>query len=222
MGTVNPATVSDGETIDASDLNNPINTLADEINGNLDSDNLADDAVATAKIQDDAVTDAKLDYPRWWQEIGRTTLGSDSDTIEVSSLPARKYLLVIYSLEDTGGTITAHTRFNSDSAANYAQRVNTNGTFTSSTSDASLFPYHGASAAPMAVKMSIENDSSKEKLVHAVQTSRGSSGGSSSVNFRDMWGKWANTSDQIDTITVTNQGTGSFAAGSEVIVLGHD
>lgn len=60
MGTINPATVSDGETIDASDLNNPINTIADEINGNLDANNLASDAVSTAKIQDGAVTPAKL------------------------------------------------------------------------------------------------------------------------------------------------------------------
>lgn len=60
MGTINPATVSDGETIDASDLNNPINTIANEINGNLDSDNLASNAVTTAKIQDSAVTPAKL------------------------------------------------------------------------------------------------------------------------------------------------------------------
>lgn len=60
MGTISPATVSDGETIDASDLNNPINTIADEINGNLDANNLADDAVSTAKIQDGAVTNAKL------------------------------------------------------------------------------------------------------------------------------------------------------------------
>ena len=60
MATINPATVTDGETIDASDLNNPINTIADEINGNLDAENLANNAVTTAKIAAGAVTPNSL------------------------------------------------------------------------------------------------------------------------------------------------------------------
>lgn len=62
MGTISVTVPNDGETIDASDVSTPINTIVNAINGNLDSNNLADDAATTAKIANDAVTDAKLVY----------------------------------------------------------------------------------------------------------------------------------------------------------------
>lgn len=72
MGTVSPAQVSDGTGIDASDVNNPINTIANEFNGNIDNNNvksganiatakLASDAgIITAMLADSAVTPAKI------------------------------------------------------------------------------------------------------------------------------------------------------------------
>lgn len=41
MGTISVSLPSDGETIDAADYNTPINTIVSEINGSLDSDNIA-------------------------------------------------------------------------------------------------------------------------------------------------------------------------------------
>ena len=60
MALVSPAQVTDGSSIDAADVNTPINQLATEINGNLDANNLATNAVSTAKIQDASITNAKL------------------------------------------------------------------------------------------------------------------------------------------------------------------
>lgn len=41
MGTISVSLPSDGQTIDAADYNVPINTIVSEINGGLDSDNIA-------------------------------------------------------------------------------------------------------------------------------------------------------------------------------------
>ena len=59
MGLVSPTQVTDGTGADASDINTPVNELANVINGNIEAANLASNAVSTAKIADDAVTDAK-------------------------------------------------------------------------------------------------------------------------------------------------------------------
>lgn len=60
MPTVNPAQSNPGDTIEASDINTPVNQLAAVVNGNIETVNLADNAVSTAKIADGAITGAKI------------------------------------------------------------------------------------------------------------------------------------------------------------------
>jgi len=60
MGLINYSSIEDGTTIDAADVNTPLTTIYDDYNGNIDSNNLADNAVTTAKITDANVTTAKI------------------------------------------------------------------------------------------------------------------------------------------------------------------
>lgn len=60
MSLISYSNISDGTTIDASDVNNPMNTIFNDYNGNIDSNNLASNAITTAKITDGNVTPAKL------------------------------------------------------------------------------------------------------------------------------------------------------------------
>lgn len=60
MGLINYSNISDGTTVDASDVNNPFNTIYNEFNGNIDGNNLVDNAITTAKITDSSVTTAKI------------------------------------------------------------------------------------------------------------------------------------------------------------------
>jgi hypothetical protein len=60
MPSINITTISDGSVASASQVNTPLNTIVNAINGNLDSDNLAANAVTTAKIADSAVTSEKI------------------------------------------------------------------------------------------------------------------------------------------------------------------
>jgi hypothetical protein len=60
MSVVSPSQSNAGDTIEASDINNPINQIAAVINGNIDATNIADNAVTTNKIANNSVTGAKL------------------------------------------------------------------------------------------------------------------------------------------------------------------
>ena len=63
MGVVNPQQSNPGDTIEASDINTPVNQLAAVINGNIDSNNIADSAVTTAKVADNAIITTKISMP---------------------------------------------------------------------------------------------------------------------------------------------------------------
>lgn len=62
MGLITVPQVADGDTAEASDINTPVNTIADEFNGNIDNANIKSGAaIATSKLADDAgITNAKL------------------------------------------------------------------------------------------------------------------------------------------------------------------
>lgn len=209
VDTVSEYTAANGVTVDG------LNIKDSKLNTN--------NSVVTANITDDAVTDAKLDYPRWWQEIARTTLSGAGDTITVSSIPARKYLMVIIEVVSTGGTVNTSITFNGDTGANYAFRVSTDGAADSSaTSTTSINTVSTASATPIFAVANVRNIAAQEKLVYAYSIGQNTAGAANLPIRRELAGKWANTAAQITTVTVTNTGTGDYAIGSEVIVLGHD
>lgn len=159
----------------------------------------------------------------WWEEIGRTTLGSAGDTITVSSLPARKYLRLIVRLKATGGTIAFGLTFNNDTGSNYSYRRSANGAAdATSTSQAFIAAGNSTVTTPTFGVFDIINVSSEEKTLSGVNTQQGTAGAGNVVDRVDVYGKWSNTSDQISRIDYTNTGTGDYASGSEVIVLGHD
>ena len=55
-----PAQPSDGTTADAADVNDQVNAIVAQVNGNLDSDNLAANPVGTSELQNGSVTQVKL------------------------------------------------------------------------------------------------------------------------------------------------------------------
>jgi len=230
MSTISPAQSADGETIEAADINNPINTIANEFNGNIEAVNLASNAVTTVKIANDAVAATKIDWAStgadggiWWEELGRTTLGSSGDTITVSSIPARKYLRVLISCLDTGGTINMATTFNNDSGSNYSQRHSINGAAEATgTSQAFVNVQTAAGAYPQFATLDLVNESTPEKIGTGHSVSEGGSGAGTAPNRRELVFKWSNTSDQITRVDVSNTGGGSYDTGSEVVVLGHN
>jgi len=188
-------------------------------------------SVGTVDLANDAVTATKIDWAStgadggiWWEELGRSAdLGAEADTISVSSFPARTNLKVIAYVYGTGST-TENFTFNSDTAANYSHRYSTNGAAdTSAVSQAYITNSTAGSSAIIVVTFEILNIAAKEKLVfNGSATRSGSAGAGNAVGKDDFAGKWANTSDQVTTITMTNSSTGGYLVGTKIIVLGHN
>ena len=241
MATISVSLPSDGSTADVSDHNTPINTIVNEINGNLDNSTikagaaiatskLADDAgITNAKIAADTITGAKINWAStgadagiWWEELGRTTLSSAADSISVASLPARRHLRIIVTVFDTGGTVATQLRFNNDTGNNYAYRSSANGAADGTTGSTSHFNTSGVVAAPAQLIVDVYNIATDEKVGGWTAVSASTAGAANAPTRVEGAGKWANTSDQITRVDLVNVGTGDYAIGSTVVVLGHD
>lgn len=165
-------------------------------------------------------------YPQWWHEIARTTLTAAGDTITVSSIPPRKYLYFRLSGVATGGTLDTSFRFNNDSGTTYAHRYSANHAAEVAAVSATSTPLEsGATDSGSVASHTIEvvNIAAESKLLNWRALSEDATGGATNITVIEGFGKWANTADQINRIDWLNlAGTGDFAIGSEVVVLGHD
>jgi hypothetical protein len=159
----------------------------------------------------------------WWEEIGRTTLGVAGDTISVTGLTNRKHLRILAYVSATGGTVAIQTRLNNDSGNNYARRSSSNGGADATATASNYMTDSGVVATDQLMIVQITNVSTKEKIASFQYGSLGAAGSGTAPTRIEGYGKWVNTSDPISRVDVVNvAGTGDFAIGSELIVLGHD
>lgn len=232
-----PNTFSSSTTISSSEVNANFDTIYNDYNGSIDANNLAANAVTTAKIADLNVTTAKLAAGAvtstkvsfggagagiWWEEIGRTTLGVAGDSISVASLPVRKYLKVIACMIHSGAVTVGMTMNNDTGAAAYSWRVSYNGAAdTGDNSDAAI-DIASSSNQVSFLEATILNIAAQEKPVYIIFNQTGAAGAGADTTRGEFSAKWINTSAAISRIDLTNSNTGDFGAGSEIIVLGHD
>jgi hypothetical protein len=158
-----------------------------------------------------------------WVELGRTTLGSAGDNIDVTSLANKRYYMVLGDFRSSGNTIPS-VRFNSDTGANYARRQSNNGGADATVGSATLISWGSTdSAANQKFGFGyLANLSSKEKLWMAQMGESNTAGAANATDRREVVAKWANTSNSISSINVVNQSSGDYVSGSEVVVLGWD
>lgn len=186
------------------------------------------DIVDGTLIEDDAVLARHIDWAStgadggiWWEELGRTTLGSAGDTISVASFAARKYLRLIYSCIPSG-QINTRVKFNNDGSALYAFTQSLNfAAGVSALSQTIYSPSISANTVHKYGEINILNLSTDFKIMNGFEIDRYGTDASTSINQATTYGKYASNT-QVTRIDVTNVGTGDFAIGSEVIVLGHD
>jgi hypothetical protein len=159
-----------------------------------------------------------------WIELGRTTLGSAGDTIDVTSLPDKRYYMLLHNGLNSG-SIDYNIRLGNgsiDAGANYSRRINQNYSTDSTTvNTSSVDGQFTANSSPDFAVSYISNLSAKEKLVQGRAVyENGSVGASPRSNI--YVGKWANTSNPLDSIESANFSGGSFDTGAELVVLGYD
>jgi len=158
-----------------------------------------------------------------WKEVGRTTLGSSNDDITVSSLADKRYLMIMTDNIPTG-SIWQSIRYNSDTGSNYANRYSNNGGSDVPSTSLGL-SYWGDQLAGTNHGFGIgytANLAGKEKLALSYGVNQNTSGAGTAPDRTEVVSKWTNTSDAINAVTNHDQGSGSFASGSEVVVLGYD
>lgn len=202
--------------IEDGPVKNILKTIVDDYNGRITNDN-----IALGSVRED-----RLDYPPFYQEVKRTTLTAAADTITVSSVPARKYLKFLCIGIATGGTLDTNIIFNGDTGNNYCSNNDVDfAAIADVTSAANILIESGATDSGQMQNVEIEvmgNISAQEKNFWMRNISQDAAGAATVPTVVVKACKWANTSDQITSITWTNTGTGDFAVGSEIIVLGHN
>ena len=160
-----------------------------------------------------------------WVELGRTTLVSAGDTIDVTSFTDKRYYMVltnginsgVLGLRNRVGTTTI------DTGSNYAGRLSYNGGADSTSTSASFADIAGFDqTANLFQVVYISNLSGNEKLIQGHSMNGQASGAGTAPTRAEGVFKWANTSNPLQSYRSYNASTGSYASGSEVVVLGWD
>lgn len=96
----------DGETIDAGDLNTPFNDIAQLVNGNIDTDNLANEAVTADKIAGLSVENSKLAADSVTEDKVQSS-AITADKLANASVTSSKVVADVAFLNKTGDMVTA-------------------------------------------------------------------------------------------------------------------
>ena len=164
----------------------------------------------------------------FWEELGRQTLSSGASSLSVTSLPQRKYLKLIATIIPTGGSFDPKLRFNGDTSALYSMAILYNNAGVANYSNQTSTTFIQISSTIYAggigvIEATILNVASFNKMVAGIMSQDGSTGDQTQSPILEYSnGKWVSAAivNRIDIIK--NAGTGTLAAGSELIVLGHD
>jgi len=161
-----------------------------------------------------------------WVELDRTTLGSPGEEITVTGLADKRYYMTLYDGQQNADLSVFLRAGNGsvDIGTNYANRISSNGG-TDSTFINRANIVQGTSGGGAFDEFGVgywANLSGKEKLQQS-HTVGPSNAGAGSAPFRaECVGKWVNTANPLDTISYGEFSSGSFATGSELVVLGWD
>ena len=137
-------------------------------------------------------------------------------------LASKPYIQILAHNFNTGA-VRSGIRFNEDSDDNYTGARSVNGSTTQHDNNgiSSIRSDTDIDGSDFTVSTFI-NDTSMEKLGTLYRVHQSGSGATNAPEREEMAVKWANSTESIGKVESHNKETGSFASGSECIVLGYD
>lgn len=157
------------------------------------------------------------------KELSRDTLGADGDTMTKSSLANKQFLMILCHKLGTGGDgADGFLRLNNDSGANYAFRTDSNGTLTTSVSQTHAGGHTLSLNDAFSVHIIAQISTNVKNIIRSV-VDRNTAGAGTAPNRKKDSAKWVDIVNAVNRIDILNvAGTGSFASGSEMVILGYD
>ncbi len=150
-------------------------------------------------------------------------MGSAGDTIDVSGLANKRYLMILHHAISTG-TVVSFERYNADSGSNYAGRFSVNGVSDSTEVNQTEMQDVGITTGLESYQVEyVANLATTEKLsIKSMSDNSSGTGAENAPRRIERVNKWVDTTNPIDQIQNINTDSGDFAIGSETIVLGWD
>lgn len=165
---------------------------------------------------------ANLPAKGTFERLGESVLGSAAATISLTSLSARKHLIIEF--HGVGRTVDNNLdlTFNNDTGTNYCKRTKLNDDAEAlTTSDANItFPSLGTGE-EIYFRLYVTNRGADEKLVIGHVTMFITGGSGTAPQRREYAAKWVNTSDQITRVDI-GQSSGNMNAGTRLTVYGSE
>ena len=156
----------------------------------------------------------------WIKSTSKTGNGT---TVVTDTFSGRNFIQVLEHVVSSGDTVDVTNRVNGDTGSTYAYRYSDNGGSDQTLGSTSFFMLGGGN--------NVNNDSfsvhhvislpSREKLVISFGMGSNTSGAANTPTRRESVTKWANTSDQITSITL-DPGAGTCSDTTNISVLGSD
>jgi hypothetical protein len=167
--------------------------------------------------------DSDTHTTNFWEELASVELLTDNQNFSTGSFAAKKYLWIQFFQQGHTGNQTL--TFNSDTASNYSKRISANGGADATTTSASnlINMTNAGTADPSSFgNLFIVNNSANEKLIIGNSMANNAAGAGNSPFRVESAAKWANTSAQITSVQINDDGGAGFDTGSILKIWGSD
>ena len=179
-----------------------------------------------ARIQGSSVatTDSTGAY-QGWKEVGRTTTTQNSNSIQVSSLPNKKYFMILAHVIINGTTVSHVTLNGRTTSGDYSGFRIVNGSSSTETNSNRFVTTHSTKASNQRfIQAFITNEATKDKLclLRCVESNATGDGDTLANMHGASRGYVATFGTNLSSIELVNDESGTFASGSELVVLAWD